>query len=200
MALSNDQVARFFSEAPVRITGNVNLRIPQVGGYEAARAHFGDGGHRAVEQIPVGCGKTGLITLLPFRIARGRVLVIAPNLTIKRQLRDALDVTSQGCFYRKVGALTDLTDGPFVASLDADANLSDCDDAHVVVTNIHQLAARADRWLPEFEDGFFDLIVVVEVITTRHRAGRMCSIGSLRRVSSASATPFRSDDRPSRAR
>jgi hypothetical protein len=33
---------------------------------DAASAHFADGGHRAVEHIPVGCGKTGLITLLPF--------------------------------------------------------------------------------------------------------------------------------------
>lgn len=47
-------------------------------------------------------------------------------------------------FYRKVGALSDLSNGPFVAALDADANLSDCDEAHIVVTNIHPLAERAD--------------------------------------------------------
>src|SRR5918996_785841 len=104
MSLTNEEVAKFFAEAPVRLDGNVNLRVPQIAGYDAARDYFAEGGHKAVEQIPVGCGKMGLITLLPFGIARGRVLVIAPNLTIKRQLRDALDVTSQECFYRKVGA------------------------------------------------------------------------------------------------
>lgn len=31
-----------------------------------------------------------------------------------------------------------------------------------MVTNIHQLAERADRWLPQFEDEFFDLILVDE--------------------------------------
>jgi hypothetical protein len=46
--------------------------------------------------------------------------------------RDARDITSQECFYRKVGALSDLSNGPFVAALDADANLSDCDEAHIV--------------------------------------------------------------------
>ncbi|CAN5869474.1 hypothetical protein BH23ACT4_BH23ACT4_16370 [soil metagenome] len=36
------------------------------------------------------CGKTGLITLLPFGIADGRVLVIAPTLRIRNQLSDDL--------------------------------------------------------------------------------------------------------------
>lgn len=120
MSLTNEEVAKFFAEAPVRLDGNVNLRVPQIAGYEAARDYFAEGGHGAVEQIPVGCGKTGLITLLPFGIAFGGVLVIAPNLTIRRQLRDALDITSQECLYRKVGALSDLSNGPFVAALDAD--------------------------------------------------------------------------------
>jgi superfamily II DNA or RNA helicase len=197
MSLTNEEVAKFFAEAPVRLDGNVNLRVPQIEGYEAARDYFAEGGHRAVAQIPVGCGKTGLITLLPFGIARGRVLVIAPNLTIRRQLRDALDITSQECFYRKVGALSDLSNGPFVAALDADANLSDCDEAHIVVTNIHQLAERADRWLPAFGDAFFDLIIVDE---GHHNAapswqnvfGRFPDA----RVLSLTATPFRSDDQP----
>jgi superfamily II DNA or RNA helicase len=195
--LTNEQVSDFFRKAPVRIAGNANLRVPQVEGHEAARVFFDDGGHRAVEQIPVGCGKTGLITLLPFGIARGRVLVIAPNLTIKRQLRDAFDITSQECFYRKVGVLADLANGPFVAALDADANLSDCDDAHVVVTNIQQLGEHADRWLPEFEDGFFDLIVVDE---GHHNAApswqRVFERFPEARVLSVTATPFRADEQP----
>jgi DNA repair protein RadD len=47
-------------------------------------------------------------------------------------------------------------------ALDADVNLFDCDEAHIVVTNIHRLAERADRWLPAFGDGFVDLIIVDE--------------------------------------
>jgi hypothetical protein len=33
------------------------------------------------QQIPVGCGKTGLISILPFVVARGRVLVNEQALT-----------------------------------------------------------------------------------------------------------------------
>jgi hypothetical protein len=32
MPLTNDDVAAFFAETPVRINGNVNLRVPQVDG------------------------------------------------------------------------------------------------------------------------------------------------------------------------
>ena len=103
--LEREEIERFFFEADVVISGNGRLRTPQIQGHEAAQEFFAGGGHRAVEQIPVGCGKTGLISILPFRIARGRVLVIAPNLTIKTQIADALDITRPDSFYRRTGVL-----------------------------------------------------------------------------------------------
>lgn len=197
MLISNDEVARFFQQTSALIDGNRSLRVPQVEGHAKASGYFHQGGHRAVEQIPVGCGKTGLITILPFGIAEGRVLVIAPNLTIRRQLKDALDITSPECFYRKTGVLSDLTKGPFVALLDADANLRDCDEAHVVVTNIHQLAARAEGWLPNFSDDFFDMIIVDE---GHHNAApswqRVFERFPNAKVISLTATPFRADEQP----
>jgi len=143
--LNNEETAAFFTGAEARIEGNRNLGIPQIEGHEAARSYFEGGGHRAVEQIPVGCGKSGLLSILAFGIARGRVLVIAPNLTIKRQLADAMDISSADCFFRKAGVLTNLSSGPYRATLDADANLSDCNEVHVVVTNIGSAAGGCDE-------------------------------------------------------
>lgn len=195
--LSSDDIAAFFTDTGAQIEDNRNLREPQIGGYVAARAFFAGGGHRAVEQIPVGCGKTGLMTLLPFGIARGRVLVIAPNVQIREQLAAALDVTGQECFYRKAGVLSDMSKGPWRAVLDSDANLSDAHDAHIVVTNIHQLAERAERWLPEFPPDFFDLILVDE---GHHNAAPSWQNVFERfpeaRVLSLTATPFRADEQP----
>ena len=165
MARSNEAIAAFFANAEVRIAGNRSLREPQVEGHAAAvdfvESHS-DTGYK-YWQIPVGCGKTGLISILPFGIARGRVLVIAPGLTIRDQIADAVDATNPAGFYRTAGVLTDLSEGPFRATLDADANVSDAEDAHIVVTNIHQLAERnAVRWLANFREDFFDLILVDE--------------------------------------
>lgn len=195
--IDNEQVSDFFASASINVAGNESLREPQRLGYLAARDFFNNGGHRAIEQIPVGCGKTGLIAILPFGIARGRVLVIAPNLTIRDQIADEVNISSSRCFYRRAGVLADLHAGPFRAVLDADANISDCDDAHIVVTNIHQLADRAHRWLPNFAEDYFDLIIVDE---GHHNAAPSWQSVFDRfphaRVMSLTATPFRADEQP----
>lgn len=197
MKLTGSDVADFFRTTKVSISGNPQLRDPQQDGHAAAVRHFTAGGDRAMEQIPVGCGKTGLITLLPFGVAAGRVLVIAPNLTIRNQLVQAFDSTNPKCFYRLSGALSDLRNGPFVAGLDADANLSDLDEAHVAVTNIQQLSAGGGRWLAQLPSDFFDLILVDE---GHHNAAPSWQ-GVFERfpaakVLSLTATPFRGDDQP----
>jgi DNA repair protein RadD len=195
--LASEAIARFFTNAPAKIENNIHLRIPQEKGHAAAVSYFQDGGRRAVVQIPVGCGKTGLITLLPFGIAKGRVLVIAPNLTIRRQLADAFDFAQPECFYRRTDVLAEFSEGPYRVVLDADANLSDCDQAHVVVTNIQQLAERATRWLPKWPDNYYDLIVVDE----GHHNAAPSWRGVFERfpnakVISLTATPFRADEQP----
>lgn len=192
--LSNTEIESFFNDTPARIEGNPHLRIPQVEGYHAIREYLAGGGRRAIAQIPVGCGKSGLITLLPFGAAMGRVLVIAPNLPIKDQLARDLDVTDPSCFYRRTGVLTDVSSGPYRTQLDSDANIHDCGDAHVVVTNIHQLGERAEGWLSQFPDDYFDLIVVDE---GHHNAApswqRVFDAFPNARVVSLTATPFRAD-------
>jgi DNA repair protein RadD len=198
VALSNEEIAQLFGAADVRIQGNPSLRDPQAEGHAAAVEYFAGGGHRAVEQIPVGCGKTGLIAVLPFGIARGRVLAIAPNLTIRDQIADAVDATNPASFYRTTGVLPDLSRGPFRAKLDAEANVHDADDAHIVVTNIQQLAARnADRWLANFPQDYFDLILVDE---GHHNAApswqNVFAQFPDARVMSLTATPFRADEQP----
>jgi DNA repair protein RadD len=162
MPLSNDDIAAFFQEADARIAQNPSLREPQAQGHAAAAEYFGGGGHRAVEQIPVGCGKTGLIAILPFGVVCGRVLVIAPNLTIRDQIADAVDATNPRSFYRSAGVLRDFSKGPYRATLDATANVHDANDAHIVVTNIQQLAEGSDRWLEQVPSDYFDLIIVDE--------------------------------------
>lgn len=195
--ISADEVRTFFTTTRIAVADNPRLRDPQQEGHAAAVEHFAAGGGRAVEQIPVGCGKTGLTTLLPFGCASGRVLVIAPNLTIRDQIFDAFDVSSPECFYRKSGTLTDLRHGPWIALLDANANRTDLDDAHVVITNIQQLADLDGRWLQGMPADYFDLIIVDE---GHHNAApswqRVFGRFPNAKVLSLTATPFRADDQP----
>jgi DNA repair protein RadD len=197
VALTNDEIGDFFQTADARIQGNSSLREPQIEGHAAALDFFNGGGERAIEQIPVGCGKTGLISILPFGLARGRVLVIAPNLTIRDQIADAVDATDTTRFYHTAGILTDLSKGPFRSVLNANANVHDAENAHIVVTNIQQLNERGGRWLENFPEDFFDLILVDE---GHHNAApswqNVFSHFSGARVLSLTATPFRADEQP----
>jgi DNA repair protein RadD len=184
-----------FQTANANIEANDLLREPQREAHRAVREHLESSEAPAIIQIPVGCGKTGIIATLPFGVASGRVLVIAPNLTIRKGIADALDITNRECFWTMTRVLSDFSGGPFVAVLDGvDANLHDCVESQFVVTNIQQLASSADRWLPQFPKNFFDMILVDE----GHHAAAESWQKVFRRfpeakVVSLTATPFRSD-------
>ncbi|MFL0177003.1 MULTISPECIES: DEAD/DEAH box helicase [Mycobacteriaceae] len=184
-----------FITANADIEANDALRDPQREAHRAVREHFAGGVLPAIVQIPVGCGKTGIMATLPFGIARGRVLIITPNLTIRKGVADALDIASAQCFWTKCRVLSDFTAGPWMAVLDGpNANIHDAIESHFVVCNIQQLASQADRWLPQFPEDFFDMILVDE----GHHAAAESWQKVFRRfpnakVVSLTATPFRSD-------
>jgi len=193
---ANKSLESFFLDTVASIEGNANLRDPQRDAYLRAYDFFSSGGKTAVIQLPVGCGKSGLASILPFGIARGRVLIITPNLTIKDELQKTLDITNrQKCFWRRMQVLTDadMMAGPYVCTLDT-GNVSVCEQSHIVLTNIHQLATNADKWLNLFSTNFFDLIVVDEA---HHGAASSWKLVFSRfseaKVVNLTATPFRSD-------
>lgn len=187
--------ASVFTTANANIEANDLLREPQKEAHRAVREHFATSTEPGILQIPVGCGKTGIMATLPFGISEGRVLVITPNLTIRKGVTDALDVTSRECFWTKTRVLSDFTAGPWTAVLDGPrANLHDAIESDFVVTNVQQLASRADRWLPQFPPDFFDMILVDE----GHHAPAESWQKVFRRfpdakVVSLTATPFRAD-------
>lgn len=184
-----------FQSLTADIEANPKLREPQRDAHKAVRQHFSQDNEHAILQIPVGCGKTGIISTLPFGISRGRVLVITPNLTIRNGVAEALDISNPKNFWRRTGTIHDFSSGPYRAVLDGvDANLHDCNDSHFVVTNIQQLASSADRWLPQFPPNYFDMILVDE---GHHNVAPSWTKVFERfpnsRVVSLTATPFRGD-------
>jgi type I site-specific restriction endonuclease len=55
----------------------------------------------------------------------------------------------------------DMIAGPYVCTLES-GNVSVCEQSHIILTNIQQLAANAEKWLDHFPMDFFDLIIVDE--------------------------------------
>jgi excisionase family DNA binding protein len=190
-----EQSDHLFQSLTADIEGNPKVREPQQGAHKAVRTHFASSNEPVILQIPVGCGKTGVISTLPFGIAKGRALVIAPNLTIRNGVAEALDIANPKNFWRRTGAVHDFSGGPFRTVLDGvDANLHDCNASHFVVTNIQQLASSADRWLPQFPPNYFDMIMVDE---GHHNVApswaKIFEKFPNAKVISLTATPFRSD-------
>ena len=186
----------YFLSLDYKIEGNDALRDPQRDGYVKTYEFFREGKNKAILQIPVGCGKTGLASILPFGIATGRVLVIAPNLTIRDGLSDAMDITNRPkCFWRKAGVLSNdqMISGPLACTLDS-GNVSVATKAHIVITNIQQLATNVDKWLMQFSDDFFDMIIVDEA---HHSAAsswqKVIDRFPKAKIIHLTATPFRSD-------
>ena len=70
-----------FQTLSPKISGNKDLRVPQREGYEHIATHYAN--HASEREIgvilPVGCGKSGLMTIAPFATSSMRVLVIAPS-------------------------------------------------------------------------------------------------------------------------
>lgn len=155
-----------FQKLKPAITGNEKLRTPQREGYEQIYLHYSSPeSEREVGVIlPVGCGKSGLMTIAPFATTSIRVLVIAPSVRIAKQLLDKdFNSTSEELFYKKCAVLNVDDDYPEVAEIRGGAsNIADLEDADVVITNIQQLQGADNKWLTKLPQNFFDLILVDE--------------------------------------
>lgn len=193
---ANRPVESFFMETPANIEENPQLREPQIEAYQAIYDFFQSGNKVAIIQIPVGCGKSGIAAIAPFGIARGRVLIVAPNITIKDGLFESLDVTNrQKCFWRTKGVLekNDMAAGPYACTLDT-GNISVCEKSHIIISNVQQFATNPEKWLKKFPSDFFDLIIVDEA---HHSPANSWQIiiehFSDAKILNMTATPFRSD-------
>lgn len=191
--MNNNEIAGFFAETECNIWGNRSLRVPQMEGYYAIRDHFSKSNAPCYVQLPVGCGKTGLMGLTPFGIAKGRVLMIAPNLTIRGTIKRELNIGTPACFYTKRAVFIP-KNGPFVSELKTGANIHDCDAAHIVIANIQQFSGASNKWYEAFSPDYFDMILVDE---GHHNVAetwrRLFAYFAKAKVVSFTATPMRSD-------
>ena len=178
------------------IADNEQLRTPQREAYAALVAFAaGDAQERETAIVlPVGCGKSGCITLTPFAFAATRTLVVAPGLHIADQLHADFDPSRPDMFYIKCGILDGQPYPEPVEIRGTTTNVADLQEADVVITNIQQLQGAANRWLQDLPDDVFDLILFDE---GHHNVAE--SWQSLRakfpaaRIVNFSATPTRAD-------
>lgn len=192
---SNKSIENFFTSISYSIEDNDMLREPQKEAYKAIYDYFKNGGKMALVQLPVGCGKSGVAAITPLGIARGRVLVITPNLTIRDEMKNNLDITHRKCFWKRTGVLKpeEMQNGPYVTTLNS-GNITICDTSHIIVTNVQQLSTNEDKWLKKFPSDYFDMIINDEAHHVMADGwNKVIKQFPNAKILHMTATPFRSD-------
>lgn len=186
-----------FQKLEPNVNGNLSLRVPQREGYDAIAAHFAssEAEREVAVVLPVGCGKSGLMTIAPFAVKGQRVLLIAPGTRIAGQLHSKdFNPNHEEFFYRKCAVLPEGT-FPEVAEIRGErTNMGDLEAADVVITNIQQLQGTENKWLAALPADFFDLILFDE---GHHNVAESWQQLRTRfpqaRIINMSATPTRAD-------
>ncbi len=179
------------------INGNPRIRNPQRETYAKLVEFAGSAGdEREVGVVlPVGCGKSGCITLASFAFRSMRTLVVAPGVKIAEQLyKDFHPADPEKHFYTKCAVLNGKPFPEPVEIRGTNTNRGDLDEADVVITNIQQLQGDDNRWLADLPADYFDLIMfdeghhsvaaTWETLKARFPAARIINF---------SATPLRAD-------
>lgn len=186
-----------FQNRMPNIGSNRHIRTPQREAYQALVDYASNLEETAREVgivLPVGCGKSGTITLTPFAFRSSRTLVVAPGVPIAGQLAADFNPSNPGMFYQKCQVLAGDPYPEPVEIRGTTTNRADLDEAHVVITNIQQLQGDANRWLQTLPAGYFDLILFDE---GHHSVAESWETLKARfpraRIVNFSATPLRAD-------
>ena len=186
-----------FRDRQPNIGGNRQIRTPQREAYQALVDYASNPEETEREVgivLPVGCGKSGTITLAPFAFRSNRTLVVAPGVPIAGQLAADFNPSNDGMFYQKCQVLVG---GPYPEPVEirgTTVNRADLDDAQVIITNIQQLQGDSNRWLQALPPDYFDLILFDE---GHHSVADSWETLKARfpnaRIVNFSATPMRAD-------
>ena len=185
----------YFTETAVNILGNSKLRTPQIEAYMKAQEHFSNSPQEdALIVLPTGTGKSGLISIVPFGLAKGRVLIITPGLVTKQSIRKTQELLEDN-FWINFDVIFSADDLPITCEYNSQTHTSSLNQSHIVYSNIQQIHnERGTSLTSRIPSDFFDLIIVDEA----HHAPADSWQKTLAYFSTAkkiyvTGTPFRGD-------
>ncbi|WP_325949622.1 DEAD/DEAH box helicase [Pseudomonas putida] len=152
----------YFTETAANILGNSKLRAPQIEAYIKAQEHFSSSDEDALIVLPTGTGKTGLISIIPFGLAKGRVLIITPNLVTKQSIRKTQELLEDN-FWINFDIIFGADHLPVICEYSSKTLTSSLDQSHFIYSNIQQVhSERAGCLTKRVAQDFFDLIIIDE--------------------------------------
>lgn len=188
----------YFIKTNANIYGNKNLRKPQERSYIHCYDHFVNKKKKthALVVLPTGVGKTGVMAILPFKIAEGRVLIITPGLVVRDNVIKQLDTSSSDSFLYKRNIISDINFLPKVSIYEGkDTHIEVLKQSNIVLVNIQKLQSRLESsLLNTLDEDFFDMVIIDEA----HHSVATTWIDTVNHFSNAkiiklTGTPERSD-------
>lgn len=148
----------YFQKTNVNIVGNTLLRTPQLEAYLKIEGYFNSNPTgEALVVLPTGTGKSGLISIAPYGVSKGRVLVVTPNLITKDSIRKTQEVLEDN-FWVNFNIIFDPNDLPIINTYDSDISQEHLESSHFVITNIQQTKNLMNR----VQSDFFDMVIIDE--------------------------------------
>lgn len=177
------------------IEGNSKLRDPQIEAYMKIREYFNDNPNgEALVVLPTGTGKSGLVSIAPYGVSHGRVLVITPGLVTKKSIIKTLHPMEDN-FWLNYDVIFDPEDMPVVEEYEPEMLQDSLEKCDFVITNVHKLyKGRNNSLLNRVPNDFFDMVIIDEA----HHSVAETWVEALKYFSKAkklhvTGTPYRGD-------
>lgn len=186
----------YYQETAANIEGNNKLRSPQIEAYLQIKNFFSNNpSGEALVVLPTGTGKSGLISIAPYGVSNGRVLIITPGLVTKNSIKKTQEALEDN-FWVNFDVLLNPDDLPTITEYNSSTLIKNLDNSNMVYTNIHQVYnTRGNSLVDRVDKDYFDLIIVDEA----HHAPADSWIQTLSHFDGAkklylTGTPFRGDN------
>lgn len=196
----------YFEDTDAFILGNKNLRHPQRMAYKELIDEFDkDEEEHKIIVLATGAGKTGVIAIAPYKISKGRVLVITPSLVIREGISDEFDTRTDFNFWSKRNVILDDTKLPKVYRYAGFNNTTDkkrvrklLEESNIVIANIHKIYNNNSKkdLVSLVKKDFFDMIIIDEA---HHSAAesweKTLEYFDAKKIIKLTATPYRADEK-----
>ena len=187
---------QYFKNTAVNIVGNNKLRTPQIEAYLKIQEYFTEKPTgEALVVLPTGTGKTGLISIAPFGLSNGRVLIITPGLVTKQSIRKSQEMLEDN-FWVNFDVIFNPDDLPSLSEYHSTISDEHLQESHIIYSNIQKLTSIRDTGLlNRVSPDFFDMIIIDEA----HHSPAQSWAEVLNYFKSAkklhvTGTPFRGDN------
>ncbi|HFO9156615.1 TPA: DEAD/DEAH box helicase, partial [Escherichia coli] len=171
--------------------------------YLTVRDYFADPANtenHILVQLPTGTGKSAVIAISPYEVAKGKVLVLTPNLTLANQIEQDIDIFENPTsnIYKKLGIFSEdfyTESEAYPLRLNDSVSSNDIDEHQIIIANYQQLN-DVEKWFKGKEEQV-DLIIIDEAHHQKAKTYQeVIGFFPQAKILSLTATPFRSDGKP----